>query len=350
MMKGSKPTKEAPEGSVVQPILQEGQVEGSMADVEEESVQAPVETNQALSDTQTGHPEGSTAIPDNTSRAAFEVLQQAAYAEVPKTKWKRTKRKVDEIEPALNDMINAASCQEICCFRLPAIVYFAQRKSDRVLKLFGICCSLTRLRKLTDLDHLDCDTSNPAGCRCCIIHPPVVCCELCNPQHFTNFARSDPAFRPKQPKNCAHIADYKADKYNMSLHDALNEFCEQETIKKFGLSRLKNSGPGLIMPNEVLERIVDCTHKQKITTKEHLQLKTRWSHVDTFSDAVLVITDMYRRPSIAGTSVPGAAGGNLSTATTNPKKAPKIGKSRCGACGELGHNSMYYDQTCNSIC
>src|ERR1700676_4116814 len=102
-----------------------------------------------------------------------------------------------------------------------------------------------------------------------------------------NFARSDPAFRPKWPKNRAHIADYKADKYDMSLHDALNEFCEQETIKKFGLSRLKNSGPGLIMPNEVLERIVDCAHEQKIMTKEHLQLKTHWSHVNTFVDAVL---------------------------------------------------------------
>jgi hypothetical protein len=73
-MKGSKPTKQAPEGPVVQPILQEGQVEGSMADVEEESECTSAETNQAMSDTQTRLPEGSTAIPDDTSRAAFEAL------------------------------------------------------------------------------------------------------------------------------------------------------------------------------------------------------------------------------------------------------------------------------------
>jgi len=136
----------------------------------------------------------------------------------------------------------------------------------------------------------------------------------------------------------------------MSLRDALNEFCEQETIKKFGLSRLKNSGPELIMPNKVLEWIIDCVHEQKIMTKEHLQLETHWSHVNTFADVVLAIINMcHCRPSVAGTSVPGAASGDSSTVTTNPKKAPTIGKSRCGACGELGHNSTYYNQTCNSI-
>ena len=144
--KGSKPTKQAPEGPVVQPILQEGQAEGSMADVEEESECTSAETNQAMSDTQTRLPEGSTAIPDDTSRAAFEALRRVAYAEVPKTERKRTKWKVDEIEPALDDMINAASRQDIRCFRLPVIVNFAQRKSGRLPKLFSICCSLIYVR------------------------------------------------------------------------------------------------------------------------------------------------------------------------------------------------------------
>jgi ATP-dependent DNA helicase RecQ len=126
---GSRTTKPSPHG-----------VHRSTADPNERSEHAPVEHNQDQSNrVQTGHLEvpstitnsqnTTTIIPDDASRAAFEALRRAAYAEVPKTDRKRTKRKVDEIEPALDDMINAASRQEIRCFRLPAIVYFAQRKN-----------------------------------------------------------------------------------------------------------------------------------------------------------------------------------------------------------------------------
>lgn len=195
---------------------------------------------------------------------------------------------------------------------------------------------LTHLRTLIDSDHLVCDPSTPTGCQRCIIRQPTICCELCNPEHFKDFARSDPRLRPKRLRNRSHIPDYKADQHDMSLRDALNEFREQETIKKFGKSRLKNSGPGLIMPNNILQRIVDCVHAQKINSKDDLQLETRWSRVDLFADAVLAIIDMCRRPPLT----PSAANDNASPAT-NVKKAPKIGQSRCGACGEVGHNSAY---------
>ena len=96
-----------------------------------------------------------------------------------------------------------------------------------------------------------------------------------------------------------HISDYMPDQYDMGLRDALNDFREQETIKKFGKSQLKNSGPGLIMPNDILKRIVDCVHAQKITNKDDLQLETHWSCVDLFADTVLAIIDMCCRPSPA---------------------------------------------------
>jgi hypothetical protein len=128
-----------------------------------------------------------------------------------------------------------------------------------------------------------------------------------------------------------------ADQYDMGLCDALNDFREQETIKKFGKSGLKNSGPGLIMPDDILKRIVDCVHAQKIANKDDLQLETRWSRVDLFADAVLAIIDMCRRPSLA----PGAANHDSPALTATIKKVPKVGQSRCGACGEVGHNSVY---------
>ena len=127
------------------------------------------------------------------------------------------------------------------------------------------------------------------------------------------------------------------DQYDMGLRDALNDFREQETIKKFGKSQLKNSGPGLIMPNDILKRIVDCVHAQKITNKDDLQLETRWSHVDLFADTVLAIINMCCHPSPA----PGVANYDSSALTATIKRVLKVGQSRCGACGEVRHNSAY---------
>ena len=59
--------------------------------------------------------------------------------------------------------------------------------------------------------------------------------------------------------------------------------------------------------------------------------------MDLFADAVLAIIDMCRRPSPA----PGAANHDSPALTATIKKVPKVGQSRCGACGEVGHNSAY---------
>src|SRR5882762_8009475 len=135
--------------------------------------------------------------------------------------------------------------------------------------------------------------------------------------------------RPKWQQNWFHILDYKAEQYNMNLRNALNNFCEEETIKKFGKLGLKNSGPGLIMRNNILQRIVDCTHAQKIINKDHLQLETHWTHVDLFADAVLAIINICRHPSLN----PGIANSDASAAVASAKKAPEVGWSCCRACG-----------------
>jgi len=111
-----------------------------ITEVNERDERAPAETDQGSSHTQAVLPTGPcTTIPSTSStapgtsndtlRAVFEALRCAVYAEIPKAERKRTKRNVDEIEPALDDMINAGSRKDVGCFRLPVIVYFAQRKN-----------------------------------------------------------------------------------------------------------------------------------------------------------------------------------------------------------------------------
>ena len=164
-----------------------------------------------------------------------------------------------------------------------------------------------------------------------------MCCELCNPRLFEEFARSDPKARPKRLRNRSTIKDYKIGPYDMELRRALHDFREQQTIKKFGLSRLKNSGPGLIMSDAILKRIVDCAHMLKIRNKDDLQIETRWSCVEAFADDVLALIDAHRDPSIVPkASTPQIHGPASNSATLMPFKVVM-----CSRCHQQGHNSKF---------
>ncbi|KIM86617.1 hypothetical protein PILCRDRAFT_4530, partial [Piloderma croceum F 1598] len=215
---------------------------------------------------------------DDAARQLFEAERRTEYEKIPRVDRKRGIQKVEEIEPALDDMINTKD-RPVQCSRWPLVVYFRQNKNSS--------------------DHLACQPESPNGCSRCIILPPLVCCELCNPRLFEEFAQSDPKVRPKRTRNCSTIQDYTVGPYDMELRNALNEFREKETIRKFGLSRLKNSGPGLIMPDAVFKWIVNCAHMQKIGNKDDLQIETRWSRVESFADNILALIKTHCDPSIA---------------------------------------------------
>jgi cytochrome c553 len=120
----------------------------------------------------------------------------------------------------------------------------------------------------------------------------------------------------------------------MKLRDALNEFRKNQTIKKFGLSRLKNSGPGLIMPNAVLQCIVDCVHMLKIRSKDDLQIETRWSRTDVFVDAILALIEAHRDPTMA----PKAPIQQIQASTDSTASSKVV---TCSCCHQQGHNSMF---------
>lgn len=191
----------------------------------------------------------------------------------------------------------------------------------------------------TDSDHLACMPESPNGCQRCIIVPPLVCCELCQPRLFEDFAISDPKLRPKRPRNRSTIKDYKIGRYDMELRNALNEFRENQTIKKFGLSRLKNSGPGLIMPDAVLQRIVDCAHMLKIRSKEDLQIETRWSRTELFADDILALIDVHRDPSAAPKPPIQQMQPEASADSSTPAPFRVV---TCSRCHMQGHNSTFF--------
>ena len=61
----------------------------------------------------------------------YEAERRVVYDRVPIVERKRGKWDVDEIEPALDDMINAATRTEISCSWAPAALYFRQGMSGK---------------------------------------------------------------------------------------------------------------------------------------------------------------------------------------------------------------------------
>jgi ATP-dependent DNA helicase RecQ len=112
----------------------------------------------------------------------------------------------------------------------------------------------------------------------------------------------------------------------MNLRDALHEFRRNATVKKFSRAILKNSGPGVVMSNEILQRIVDCAHFHKIESREQLERETRWAGAGEFGDEIVDLIGKHRPK-----SPPTADEGDASSSS-------RLVKSRkCSKCGALDH-------------
>jgi hypothetical protein len=181
-----------------------------------------------------------------------------------------------------------------------------------------------------------CNINLTSGCPRCHIVKPTICCELCSPLHFTNFAISNiPKPKPKAQRSKIKT-NYKYDKRDMDLATALHEFRRQKTIEKFGRASLRNHGPGAIMGNDILDRIVDCAHAGRISSKEELRKETRWAGVNDYGDEVLSLIQAHcplpPRP------LPSDSQLCLNNYPTNISGAVRqVQRRHCNACGAIDH-------------
>jgi len=123
----------------------------------------------------------------------------------------------------------------------------------------------------------------------------------------------------------------------------------------YGWAHLHDLGLTLIMPNEVLNHIVDCAHFHKINSTTELKNETRWDEIDQCADGVLEIIRRLQpqssvpppltttpmrvlaTPMCPSTTALNVASPSPSTTLVNPAAMGRS-KSRCSACGLVGHN------------
>ncbi|KAJ7710453.1 hypothetical protein B0H17DRAFT_914615, partial [Mycena rosella] len=188
-------------------------------------------------------------------------------------------------------------------------------------------------------DHLACRTDLEGGCKRCIVAPATVCCELCTPTQFLDFGRVDILKTKQQPKR-AHIADYKAERVDFALRDDLHAFRKTRTIDLRGRAYFRNFGPGYIMPDDVLQCIVDCAHFHKILTAAQLLKETRWHRVSEDGEHLLALIRQHHPappPPPPPTDASATPLGTVNSNIPRPRTSSTPTTRRCGKCGIVGH-------------
>ncbi len=118
----------------------------------------------------------------------------------------------------------------------------------------------------------------------------------------------------------------------MDLKHALHQWRVSKVIEEYGQGGLSSFGPGIVMPNETLSRVIACVHNSKIKDIQDLQRETKWCGVEDYGQEILDIIKQLRPSTSALTTTP-LPMPDLTKAGSKSKRV-----SRCGACGQEGHN------------
>jgi ATP-dependent DNA helicase RecQ len=169
-----------------------------------------------------------------------------------------------------------------------------------------------------------------------------VCCELCSPADFADFARVDIPKAKQQPSR-SRIAVYEADASDMALRAALHSFRKTRTNEVLGPFSFRKHGAGAIMSDEILDRIADCAHFHKIQTPADLVKETNWHRVSEDGTKVLALISQHRpmplpAPPPNPTATPLGIGTSSNTPTAN-MSTPK--NRKCSKCGLFGHIGVF---------
>lgn len=251
----------------------------------------------------------------------------------------QTKREAKELDPALHDLINAREMGFTCRLQ-PAGIYFEEDrlpgKSLRFIRTYFTLAN--RLFRGIASDHNMC---RPGGCTRCSPLPPSLCCDMNFPELVDIvFGPPPPVSRPRIPSpapgvsstSYPHPSDaaassiqatlptgqgnvqtkqmktrinpYISTDKDKQLRTALTRWRQQQTIDTHGHAILKAVGSALVLPNGVMDRIVDCAHYGVLGSIQDLRREIQWSRVDEFGEQVLELKKKIATPPLSVQRIP----------------------------------------------
>ena len=202
------------------------------------------------------------------------------------------------------------------------------------------CAHLTAV--LTGTDHILCDKSSPSGCTRCILPASNFCCDLCHPDYFAQHIPPAPPKKPSRPRRSPLPKTYVRPPSKMPLAESLKIWRRDEAIKRYGAGRFRLLGAGLVMNDDVLDRIVDFV--EKIKTREDLGRELHdWNDLPRYCTQILSLIDAYTASIAPPPPPPPECEAPIQdNATTAPAQAKTRAPPRCSECGIAGHYSKWY--------
>ncbi|KAH9831739.1 P-loop containing nucleoside triphosphate hydrolase protein [Rhodofomes roseus] len=221
--------------------------------------------------------------------AEFEAAR-AVTGRAAKRKHKQSVADASQLSPELDALVNAAT-RPFRCYRAPIMAYY---RNDQIGKSVSSIWKgrLIRLTStyLTEPDNPPC---RPTGCSRCATRSPVVCCILCSPdaQCFKAIAPGE-CHTAARPDGASRIKkDMVISPAGRDLRTALNTFRRERTIEKYNKALLDALGPSVILPDNVLDHLVECAQAGKIKSATDLQREVgkKWGKVQEHGEAVIAL-------------------------------------------------------------
>ena len=124
-----------------------------------------------------------------------------------------------------------------------------------------------------------------------------------------------------------------------TLWITLHNWRKQKAISVYGWAHFNDFGAAIIMPNAILDRIIDSAHHHKIQTVQDLKRETAggWTDAEKFGDEVVGIVRAHAPTPFAASPLR-----PLTAAVTHPIGGSSTRKNKCSACNHEGHNGNVF--------
>lgn len=135
---------------------------------------------------------------------------------------------------------------------------------------------------------------------------------------------------------------------DIALNEALEQWREDKTITTYGYAYAQDIGPALIMPNEILDRIVLCAHDNKLVTAADFTKEILWTKAAAFAVEIIKIVHQHIPPPTASALVSTTLQFHTNQTTLSGTSLMKKAR-HCSSCGGTDHICEYRRNTANAV-
>ncbi|KAH9938065.1 P-loop containing nucleoside triphosphate hydrolase protein [Fomitopsis serialis] len=153
----------------------------------------------------------------------------------------------------------------------------------------------------------------------------------------------------------AHQEGHTISPAGRDLRTALDTFRRERTINKYGRALLDNLGASVVLPDDAIDRLVECAQAGKIKSLDDVQREVgkKWGKAREYGEEVaaiirrifpldnpFVVAPLTPRPQpVNAAHVGSSTAPNHSSALATPTPARRtVRQYKCSACGAAGHN------------